>query len=128
MDSDRSPADAQDYSRLNDAQLRSAIRFAEKHLRCVEEDHVELLGAYRDEINAMRRHLFDRVLRRMITEAAPLADEQQRRLSQALQRHRVHPDAMTVLIRAATNGRTDQLDALTEIEAIALLLRLEREA
>jgi hypothetical protein len=64
----------------------------------------------------------------MITAVAPLTDEQRRRLSQALERHGVHPDAMAALIRTTTKGRTDQLDALTEIEAMALLLRLEQEA
>ena len=53
-----------DYSQRNDEQLRSAIRFAEKLLRWVEEDHVTLLRAYREEIDAMRRHPIDRMLRR----------------------------------------------------------------
>jgi hypothetical protein len=60
MDSDvpsGAAAQAFDYSQLNDEQLRSAIRFAEKHLRWVQEDHTALLRAYREEINAMRRHL-----------------------------------------------------------------------
>ena len=56
-----------DYSQLNDAELRSAIRFAEKHVASIEEGRAELLHAYQDEIDAMRRHLFDRLLRRMLT-------------------------------------------------------------
>jgi hypothetical protein len=59
-------AGAGDYSQLSDGQLRAGIRFAEQHIRSVEEDHVELLRVYRDEVDAMRRHLLDRVLRRMI--------------------------------------------------------------
>ena len=69
-----------DYSQLNDRQLRSAIRFAEKHLRWVEEDHVTLLRAYREEIDAMRQHLIDRVHRGEWLAPAPalLSGEQQR--------------------------------------------------
>ena len=89
MDSDvpsGASAEASDYSQLNDGQLGSAIRFAEKHLRWVEEDHVTLLQAYREEIDAMRRHLIDRMLRRMVTSSAPLSDEQQHDLSRAFER------------------------------------------
>ena len=35
------------------------------------------------------------------------------------------PVEVASLVRAASRGRTDQLDALSEIEAMALLLRLE---
>ena len=73
-----------DYSQLNDEQLRSAIRFAEKHLCWVEEDHTTLLRAYREEIDAMRRHLIDRMLRRIVTGSAPLSDEQRERLKSRL--------------------------------------------
>jgi hypothetical protein len=129
MDSDRgSSAGTPDYSQLNDAQLRSAIRFAEKHLRSVEENHVELLRAYRDEISAMRRHLFDRILRRLMTAAVPLTEEQRRNLCRELERRRMQADEIAAVIRSATNGRTDRLEALSEIEAMALLLRLEQEA
>jgi hypothetical protein len=130
MDSEgsSSASRAPDYSQLSDEQLRSAIRFAEKHLRSVEEDHVELLHAYQDEISAMRRHLVDRVLRRMITAAVPLSEEQRRELVCALDQRRLQADEIAAVVRAATNGRTDRLDALTEIEAMALLLRLKREA
>ena len=131
MDSDRpfpASANSADYSQLNDAQLRSAIRFAEKHLRSVEEDHVELLRAYRDEIDAMRRHLVDRVLRRMTTTALPVSEEQQRNLCRVLDQRRMQANEIAAMILAVTKGRTDRLDGLTEIEAMALLLRLEREA
>jgi hypothetical protein len=129
MDSNGWPSacsNAADYSGLNDAQLRSAIRFAEKHLRCVEEDHVELLRAYRDEIAAMRRHLVDRVLRRMVN-LERLSKEQRRTLHRAFDRRRMHAEDIAATIRLATNDRTDRLDALTQIEGTALLLRLERE-
>src|SRR6202035_1153216 len=89
MDSDvpsGASAQAFDYSQLNDRQLRSAIRFAEKHLRWVEEDHVALLRAYRAEIDTMRRHLIDRMLRRMVTSSAPLSGEQQRDLRHPFER------------------------------------------
>jgi hypothetical protein len=122
------PRRAPDYSQLNDAQLRSAIRFAEKHLRSVEEGHVELLRAYREEIEAMRRELLDRVLRRMTTAALPLSEEQQRDLQRTLDRRHMQADEIASVVRSATKGRADRLEALTEIEAMALLLRLGRDA
>ena len=130
MDSDvpsGASAQAFDYSQLNDRQLRAAIRFAEKHLRWVEEDHVTLLRAYREEIDAMRRHLIDRMLRRMVTSSAPLSGEQQRELSHAFDRRAMDASDITVVVRAASRGRVGHVDALTEIEAMALLLRLDRE-
>lgn len=120
-------AQAFDYSQLNDRQLRSAIRFAEKHLRWVEEDHVTLLRAYREEIDAMRRHLIDRMLRRMVTSSAPLSGEQQRDLNHAFERRAMDASEIVVVVRAASRGRAGHVDALTEIEAMALLLRLDRE-
>ena len=131
MDSDvpsGASAEASDYSQLNDGQLGSAIRFAEKHLRWVEEDHVTLLQAYREEIDAMRRHLIDRMLRRMVTSSAPLSDEQQHDLSRAFERRAMDASEITKVVRAASRGRVVRVDALTEIEAMALLLRLDREA
>ena len=130
MDSDvpfGASAQAFDYSELNDVQLRSAIRFAEKHLRWVEEDHVTLLRAYREEIDAMRRHLIDRMLRRMVTSSAPLSDEQQRDLSRAFERRAMDTSEIAKIVRAASRGRVGHVAALTEIEAMALLLRLDRE-
>jgi hypothetical protein len=131
MDSDvpsGASAQAFDYSQLNDGQLRSAIRFAEKHLRWVEEDHVTLLRAYRDEIDAMRRHLIDRMLRRMVISSAPLSSEQQRDLSHAFERRAMDASEIAAVVRAASRGRVGHVNALTEIEAMALLLRLGREA
>jgi hypothetical protein len=130
MDSDvpsGASAQAFDYSQLNDGQLRSAIRFAEKHLRWVEEDHVTLLRAYREEIDAMRRHLIDRMLRRMVTASASLSDERRRDLHRALDRHAMDVSEVARVVRAASRGRVGHVDALTEIEAMALLLRLDRE-
>jgi hypothetical protein len=118
---------AADYSQLSDDQLRSAIRFVERHIRLVEEDHIELLRAYRDEMDAMRRNLFDRMFRRMTTAALPLSEERQRDLGRALEQHRMQADDIAAAIRGATEGRTDRLDSLTEIEAMGLLLRLKRE-
>ena len=117
-----------DYSELNDEQLRSAIRFAEKHLRWIEEDHVTLLQAYREEIDAMRRHFIDRMLRRMVTGSALLSDEQRRDLHRAFEQRSMDSGEMARIVRAASRGRVGEVDALTEIEAMALLLRLDREA
>lgn len=117
-----------DYSQLDDEQLRSAIRFTEKRLRWVQEEHVELTRAYRGEVDAMRRHLIDRILTRMIATAAPLSDEQRHHLHCAFERRAICSDEVARLVRAATKGRSDQIGALNEIEAMALLLRIEREA
>jgi len=131
MDTDgrrESSAQSPDYSQLNDEQLRSAIRFTEKRLRWTQEEHFELMRAYRDEIDAMRKHLIDRILVRMIPSAAPMSDAQRKDLTRALERTAMPAEAVAQLIRAATKGRTDDLAALNEIEAMAILLRLEREA
>lgn len=132
MDSDGLPGASaarwSGYSELNDEQLRSAIRFAEMRLRWTQEEHFELMRAYRDEIDAMRKHLIDRILARMIPSARPLSDSQRDDLSHAFKRNAMSCDEVARLIRAATRGRSDQITALTEIEAMALLLRLEREA
>ena len=129
MDFDSDPgALASAYQSLNDAQLRTAIRFAEKRLRCVEEDHVELRRAYLNEIGAMRGHLIDRLLKRMIAQAEPLSDAQRCELQRHFERRAMAAAQIALLVRAASRGRTEQLHALTEIEAMALLLRLERDA
>ncbi len=122
------PARADDYSDLNDAQLRTAIRFAEKRLRWVEEDHVELRRAYRDEIDTMRGQLIDHLLVRMIAQAPPLSEEQRCELQRGFERRAMPAEEVALLVRAASRGRTERLDALTEIEAMALLLRLEGDA
>jgi hypothetical protein len=122
------PASADEYSDLNDAQLRTAIRFAEKRLAWVEEDHVELRRAYRDEIDTMRGQLIDRLLARMIAQAGPLSDEQRCELQRRFERRALPAEQIALLVRAASRGRTEQLHALTEIEAMALSLRLERDA
>jgi hypothetical protein len=121
------PASADEYSDLNDAQLRTAIRFAEKRLAWVEEDHVELRRAYRDEIDTMRGQLIDRLLTRMTAQAQPLSEEQRCELQRRFERRAIPAEQVALLIRAASRGRTEQLRALTEIEAMALSLRLERD-
>jgi hypothetical protein len=131
MDTDGRPgpsAHPGDYSQLNDEQLRSAMRFAEKRLRWVQEEHVELTRAYQGEIDAMRKHLIDRVLTRMVSGGAPLSEQQRIDLNAAFERCAMKADETASLIRAATSGRAEQIGALTEIEAMALLLRLERQA
>lgn len=117
-----------DYSQLDDEQLRSAIRFAEKHLRWIQEDHSTLLRAYRGEIEAMRRHLIDRMLSRIVIGSAPLSDEQRRDLNRTFERRSMDASEITKAVRATSRGRVARVDALTEIEAMALLLRLDREA
>ena len=114
-----------EYSHLNDAQLRSAIRFAEAHLRSVEEDHDALRRAYCDEIALMRRHLIDRLLVRILARAKPSSEQQRSELRRRFERRAMPPVEVASLVRAASRGRTDRLDALSEIEAMALLLRLE---
>jgi hypothetical protein len=130
MDSDSlsgSSSSSSDYSELNDEQLRAAIRFAEKRLRWVEEDHVTLLHAYREEIDAMRRQLVDRMLTRMMGRRTPLSAEQRRKLQSAFERRAMKAGDVVRAVRAASKGRTDRVDRLTEIEAVALLLHLQRE-
>ena len=114
-----------EYSRLNDAQLRSAIRFAEAHLRSVEEDHDALRRAYRDEIAVMRRHLVDRLLVRILARARPSSELQRGELRRRFERRATPAVEVASMVRAASKGRTDRLDGLSEIEAMALLLRLE---
>jgi hypothetical protein len=122
------PASADEYSDLNDAQLRTAIRFAEKRLRWVEEDHVELRRAYCGELDALRGQLIGRLLTRMIAQAGPLSEEQRCELQRQFERRTMPAGEVALLVRAASRGRTERICALTEIEAMALLLRLEREA
>jgi hypothetical protein len=114
------------YSELSDDQLRSAIRFAEERIRWVEEDHVTLLRSYRDEVTTVRRHLIDRMLSRMAARGALLSREQYRDVSRAFERRGMSADDIAILVRSATKGRSDRADTLTEIEAMAVLLRLER--
>ncbi len=114
-----------EYLHLNDAQLRLAIRFAEAHLRSVEEDHHALRRAYCDEIALMRRYLIDRLLVRILGRAKPSSEQQRSELRRRFERRAIPPVEVASLVRATSRGRTDQLDALSEIEAMALLLRLE---
>lgn len=118
---------APDYAQLSDKQLRAAIRFAVKRLNCLQEDHAELVRVYRDEIAAMRRHLFERLLAGLIATDTRMSTEQSREVHCAVRRCGKHPNEILFLIRATTKGRSDRLDDLTELEATAFLLRLERE-
>lgn len=115
-----------DYSALSDDQLRSAIRFAEERIRWAEEDHVSLLRCYGAEVTTMRRQLVDRMLARMAARGARLSPEQRRDIECALERRGMSAVNVATLVRSATKGRSDRLEALTEIEAMAVLLRLER--
>ncbi len=131
MDQDRgpgAPVSAHEYCELDDGQLRAALRGTEKRLRRVEEDHVELRRAYRDEIDVMRRELLVRFLRQIAAQADPLSPQQRRELHRRFERRAMVAAEITLAVRAVSRGRTERLDALTEIEAMALLLRLEREA
>jgi hypothetical protein len=114
-----------EYSQLDDAQLRSAIRFAEAHLRSIEEDHDALHRAYCDEIALMRRHLIDRVVVRILARASPSSEQQRTELRRRFERRATPAIEIAALVRAASRGRTHQLDALSEVEVMALLFRLE---
>jgi hypothetical protein len=118
----------QDYSQLTDEQLHSAIRFAEKRLHWNEEDHAVLLSAYRDEIAAMRRHLIDRALARLLANDSAASPEQHRELRRAIAECGVGENEVARMIRLLTNGRTDRVEDLREIEVMALHVRLERES
>lgn len=124
MDFNNSNVDG--YSQLTDEQLRGAIRFAEKRIRWADEDHVALQQAYRAEIAAMRKHLFDRLLGRLITTSTPPSAAKARDLRRAIEQRALLPSDVAMLVRATTKGRTDQLESLTEVEAIALRIRLEQ--
>jgi hypothetical protein len=117
----------QDYSQLSDDQLHSAIRFAEKRLHWSEEDHAVLLHAYRDEIAAMRRHLMDRVLARLLVNDSPASTEQHRELRRTLAERQASEKEVARMIRSVTDGRTDRIEELLEIEAMALRICLERD-
>lgn len=114
------------YAELSDDQLQSAIRFAQERIRWVEQDHVVLINSYRDEVTVMRRHLINRVLARMTACDDPLSRSQYADLCKAFVVRDMTADAVSALVRAATKGRSERLDCLTEVEAMAILLRLER--
>jgi|SRR5579862_3456814 len=112
------------YASLPDAQLRSAIRFAELHLGSIQDDHECLCRLYRHEIATMRGHLLDRLIARIITRAKPLADQQRLELLRRFERRATSPEKVVSIVRAVSRGRTEHLDALSEIEAMAILLYL----
>lgn len=131
MDQDRgpgAPVSAHAYWELDDGRLRAAIQLTENRLRWVEEDHIELRRAYRDEIDAMRRELVVRFLRQIAAQADPVSAQQRRDLYRRFERRAMVAGEIALAVRVVSRGRTDRLDALTEIEAMALLLRLERDA
>jgi hypothetical protein len=74
----------------------------------------------------MRRQLVDRMLSRMAARGARLSPEQRRDIECALERRGISAVDVATLVRSATKGRSDRPEALTEIEAMAVLLRLER--
>jgi hypothetical protein len=124
LDDDRGAASADTYSHLSDAQLRCAIRFAQAHLRSVEEDHEALRRAYRDEMAAMQSHLVDRLLTRIISRHRPLSEHQRRELQHRFERRATPAAEIISLVRAASRGRSDQIDELSEIEALAILMHV----
>ncbi len=117
------------YSRsslnLTDSQLRSALRFAERRLRSLDTEHTALQRAYRHEIATIRRQLIDRLLKRMMARDGPLSGEQQQALRRRFEKRGMSGAQIAGLVRTVSRGRTDETAALTEIEAMALLLRLE---
>ena len=110
---------------LTDAQLRSALRFAERRLRSLDTEYTALQRAYRHEIATIRRLLIDRLLNRMMAQDGPLSVEQQVELRRRFERHGLSGDQISGLARTVSRGRTDAIGPLTEIEGMALLLRLE---
>jgi len=115
-----------EYSRLNDAQLRSAIRFAEAHLRSVEEDHDALHRAYCDEIALMRGHLIDRLLVRIITRARPSSELQRGELRRRFER-RATPAVEAMLEIVASAGRAVQVGMSNHEVALRIGLLTEKE-
>jgi hypothetical protein len=113
------------YSQLSDAQLRSAIRFAQAHLRSVEDDQEPVRNIYREEVAIMRSEPLDRLLARIVMRARPLSDQQLDELHRRFESQALPTAQVTAVVRAAPRGRTDRLDALSEIEAMGILLRLE---
>lgn len=111
---------------LSDTQMQSAIRFAEERIRWIEEDHAVLVRSYRDELVAMRRHLVNRIFARMAARGTPLSGAQRQDLRRTFRVRSMTAEAVCALVRAATKGRTDRLDALTEIEAMAIMLHLQQ--
>lgn len=73
----------------------------------------------------MRSHLVDRLLARILARATPLSQQQCGELRRRFEQRATPAVEVASLIRAASRGRTARLDALNEIEAMALLLRLE---
>lgn len=111
------------YRRLSDADLRTAIRFAKSHLRSVAQNHHVLCRAYRREIATMRRLLVRRGSRPEPACRASLSDRQ-RALDSRFRALGTPAGRVRSLVRAASRGRTDQVRALTDVEAIALLFCL----
>lgn len=87
---------------------------------------MSLLRCYRAEVTTMRRQLVDRMLSRMAARGARLSPEQRRDIECAFERRGMSADDIAILVRSATKGRSEHPEALTEIEAMAVLLRLER--
>lgn len=124
---DRPAADGgrtEPYDHLSDADLRTAIRFTEAHLRTAVVDHDVLCRAYRREIATMRRLLTDRNSGRISTCGAPPLLGRQRALDSRFRALGISAERIRLLVRAASRGRTDQVRALTDVEAIAMLLCL----
>lgn len=112
------------YDHLSDADLRTAIRFTESHLRTAVADHDALCRAYRREIATMRRLLTDRGPYRITTCGASPLSGRQRALDSRFRALGISAERIRLLVRAASRERTDQVGALTDVEAIAMLLCL----
>jgi hypothetical protein len=112
---------------LTDARLRSSLRFAERRLRSLDTEHKALQRAYRHEIATIRRQLIDRLLKRMIAQDAPLSEAQRDELRLRFEERALSAAQIAGLVRTVSRGRTNETSSLSEIEAMALLLRLEKE-
>ena len=112
------------YQSLSEIDLRMAIRLAEQHLRSAAYRHHELCRAYRTEIAAMRTALAERIWRRITMGSRRPSEEQRRALYSRLNALGISAVRIRSLVHAVSQGRTTEVDALSEVEAIAVLLYL----
>jgi hypothetical protein len=112
------------YERLSDVDLRSAIHAAEAHLRSASPMRRKVHRAYRSEIASMQRLLADRERAQITVRQPSLSGPLRRALYCRLRARAIPLVRIRALVQAASGGRTDRLRALTDVEAIAILLCL----
>jgi hypothetical protein len=87
------------YARLSDAELRTAIRYTERLLDEIEQDHRALRSAYRDEIETMRSHFLDRLLARVIMTDTLITAEQRTRIEGLIGLQNIAATKLSRLVR-----------------------------